>query len=277
MVPTSDSEGTATRPAEVPAEVVACPTCRSPLGLGADDGAKCPSCGRLFRRLAFGWELLPDAEDTGAEVWQAWDQLQANGAVTYEADPDNNLAVGRRDDATAFARFARLEGFVLDVGCGPQRRPAYFDPHRDGTRFVGVDPLVGQSQADYPQIRALAEHLPFRDEVFDRVLFATTLDHFVDPGRALREAARVVSPSGEIAVWLGHKSPGAPPPTVSNAWYDALEVPEGAEDLFHFKRLAPEDAVVMFEAAGLEIGRREDHRVDQYRSNHFYALTPIGR
>ena len=156
----------------------------------------------------------PPRELWSSELWETWEAIQANGLVGYAEDPEHNIAVGEREDATEFARFCRLEGTVLDVGCGPQRWPSYFRDFAPATRFVGVDPLVS-GDADYLTLRALAEHLPFADRSFDRVLFATTLDHFVAPERALEEAARVLEPAGIIAAWVGHKLPDAPRPVHS--------------------------------------------------------------
>jgi SAM-dependent methyltransferase len=261
-----------------PLDLIACPACTAPLDIGGETGdGICPSCGNPFRRLEYGWEFLPPRDEERATLWQTWDQLQENGVVSYEADPENNTAVGPREDARAFARFADLRGRVLDVGCGPQPRPAYFAHEAPGTAFLGIDPLVGDRPAEYPQVRGLAENLPFRDEAFDRVLFATTLDHFVDPVAALLEAERVRRTDGAIVVWLGHKDPAAPPPEVSQAWYDALETPAGAEDVFHIKRLGPGEAEDLFSRAGLDVVASEAHRVDDYRSNHFFRLVAGAR
>jgi ubiquinone/menaquinone biosynthesis C-methylase UbiE len=109
---------------------------------------------------------------------------------------------------------------------------------------------------------------------FDVVLFAGTLDHFVEPAVALAEAVRVLRADGTIAVYLGHKRPDAPKPAVSHDWYEALEVPAGASDRFHMERFGPGEATALFARAGLEVCDQEDHRVDEWRSYHFYRLRP---
>jgi SAM-dependent methyltransferase len=256
------------------AEITACPHCGTDLPLPVrEHRARCERCQTEYRRLAYGWDLTAPERDRGDALWATWDTLQANGVVSYESDPEHNLAVGDREDCLEFGRFCALGGLVLDVGCGPQAWPTHFDTAPSSTRFVGIDPLVGDHPAVYAQIRALAEFLPFRDNVFDHVVFSGTLDHFVDPARALREAARAVAVGGTIEVVLGHKRSDAPPPVTSHAWYERLHRPEGADDAFHVKRLDAAKTGELFAAAGLRIIEREVMPVDAYRTTFFYRLT----
>ena len=256
------------------ASILACPACGTKLAPPPSDGLTCPGCGAKYGRRAHAWDMTPPRDRWTPGQWEAWRQLQRNGEVSYQFDPEHNLAFGERDDALAFARFCGFDGLVLDVGCGPQRWPSYFAEQSPRTRFVGIDPLVGDDPAPYTKVRGLAEHLPFADACFDHVVFATTLDHFVDPARALREARRVVMPGGEIDVWIGHKSHDAPPPEVTAEWYEGLATPEGADDVFHIKRLDPAEMEALFDQAGLERRGAEDHRIDEWRSNHFRRFGP---
>lgn len=263
-------------PREELEDLVACAHCRSAVSLPDAGQGACSSCGTPVSRTEGGWEMLPPREQWSSNEWAIWERLQANGAAGYEADPERNLGVGEREDCVAFSRFSRLEGNVLDVGCGPQAWPSYFAVRESGTRLLGVDPLVGAHEAAYTQFRALAEHLPFRDGTFDRVLYATTLDHFVDARAALLEAARVLAQNGRIMAWVGHKSDDAPAPETSPEWYTSLDLPEGAEDLFHVKRLTPDDTLALFAEAGLEVVESTSEQIDPYRSNHFFELVPAG-
>jgi ubiquinone/menaquinone biosynthesis C-methylase UbiE len=43
--------------------------------------------------------------------------------------------------------------------------------------------------------------------VFDRVLFATSIDHVLVPELALAEAYRVASRGGTVCIWLGEVAP----------------------------------------------------------------------
>jgi SAM-dependent methyltransferase len=221
--------------------------------------------------LAHSWSLIPSRFRELTDV-DTWDLLQANGTVSYKEDPERNLSVTAREDTTDFSRFCELRGLVLDVGCGIQPWPSYFSRSPGGASFVGIDPLAGNLPAEYAQFRAVAEFLPFTDEAFDHVLFATSLDHVLDPLRALQEARRVMKGSGSIDIWVSSKSPDAPKPEHSHAWYERLRKPASAEDVFHIKRLEDSDLLSYCEQLGLEILREERKQIGEYRSQFFLSI-----
>jgi SAM-dependent methyltransferase len=257
---------------EALAALVRCPRCREALPLIAGEKAVCPGCGDVFPWTGRTWRLVPSTFEPRGALWEAWDQVQANGLVSYTEDPTRNLAVGPRPDCRAFGRFCSLRGRVLDVGCGPQPWPAYFDEAAPDAFLLGVDPLVGDEPAGYWKLEALGEFLPFAAGVFDRVLFSTSLDHFVDPAAPLAEAARVCAPQGAICVWLGEKRPDAPKPTVSPAWYASLRKPEHSDDVFHIKRLRRAEFEQIRRRVGLVVEAEEVQRVDAWRTNYFLRL-----
>lgn len=89
---------------------------------------------------------------------------------------------------------------VLDIGCG---EGALSDalPHPPPLRLVGLDTSAELLRAHPdPRVRADALRLPFRDGTFDAVVAVNMLDHLDDPGRALREARRVLAPGGLLLV-----------------------------------------------------------------------------
>ncbi len=254
------------------AEIIACPVCGT--GLSINDGdtrVMCRGCRSTFIKGSYVWNFIPTDIDWSSPLWSAWQQLQANGLVSYQSDPEHNLAVGAREDSQSFALFCNCSGLVLDVGCGPQPWPSYFR-RAQRTTYVGIDPLVEDIPGDFIKLRALAEFLPFRTGVFDHVLFGTSLDHFVDPIAALKAAAKVCKPAGKINVWLGEKSTNAPGPAVSPEWYRRLSKPDLAEDVFHIKRLSVKVFADLAVAAGLTLIQTEIHTLDNYRTNYFYRL-----
>jgi SAM-dependent methyltransferase len=219
--------------------------------------------------------------------WATWQALQRNGATSYQAAPELNLSVGSRPDARAFEEFCRLSGSILDVGCGPQARPSYLAESADA---VGLDPLRGAEPRGLPLVQGLGEYLPFRSASFDHVLFATSLDHTIDPRRSLAEAVRCLKPTGRLSLWLDahasrHQGPGrsgwqryggvarkglrslSRQPWLSElglrrtlsylAAVARMKIPPGAVDYFHYEHLTLTVVARWLEELGLTVARQE--------------------
>jgi SAM-dependent methyltransferase len=221
------------------------------------------------------WNFIPgNLQELNSPLWKIWNQLQDNGVASYKNSPTNNLGVGPRKDFMQFADFCDFKGLVLDVGVGPQKAPTHIEYNtKPNVKFIGLDPLAGSQPRDFTFVQGLGEYLPFKNELFDQVLFVTSLDHFMDPVVALKEAKRVVKKEGRIFVWLGEKDKNAPKPTVSPEWYKALQIPEGAEDPFHYRRFSVAEFKTFLEKASLKITREEVHIVDEWRKNCFFELS----
>jgi ubiquinone/menaquinone biosynthesis C-methylase UbiE len=94
---------------------------------------------------------------------------------------------------------------LLDVAIGDGRNMPLIP--RDCQVF-GVDisrVLLEKSKHDYPDrdlhlIVGEAESLPFPDATFDNMFSLGALNHVNDPGKALKEMARVVKPDGLVVV-----------------------------------------------------------------------------
>lgn len=113
--------------------------------------------------------------------------------------PELKLAIGGIVP-TAFSEFMELMGRVLDVGCDPQRtRPAYATSQEPIT-YIGLDPLLGSRQREFPFVHGMAEMLPFRGESFDSVIFSGSRDHMIDYIAGLREGTRVLRREGRINI-----------------------------------------------------------------------------
>ncbi len=244
----------------------ACPVCHAAL-----DGVTCTSCGRAYSRDGDVYDFTP-VPPPDAEVqarWGLWEVLQANGEKAYEIDPPSSLSVGEREDASAFASFAGLSGTVLDVGCGPQTLPSYALGMPG--ELVGIDPLTGVQPREFAFVKGIAEYLPFADGTFDRVLFATSLDHVLSPALTLAEARRVTRPGGAVVVWLGEQAQpslvgrlrtrarrlvsGAERSTVietPNATM-TFDVPQGAVDAFHVAHPDADTISRWLQTAGLTV------------------------
>jgi ubiquinone/menaquinone biosynthesis C-methylase UbiE len=243
------------------ADLVVCPVCKEPL-----EDATCTRCGRTYavKEGALDLTPVPPPDQRVQARWPLWEELQLNGNRAYEIDPPANLSVGERADADAFASFSDLRGVVLDVGCGTQALPSY-GRGVDG-RLVGIDPLRGARDRAFEFVQGLAEFLPFRDRVFDRVLFATSIDHVLVPELALAEAYRVASRGGTVCIWLGEIAPPGlltrlakriRPPRharfTTPRGQVKFAIPEGAVDAFHVAHLDADTISRWLERAGFSI------------------------
>lgn len=103
--------------------------------------------------------------------------------------------------------------FILDVGCGPMFISSSLVGNAT-SEYVGVDVMRGGGLRNYRNamrsigakkveaVRASAELLPFRNEVFDFALSLDVLEHLGKPRKATMEIYRVVENDGMVAISL---------------------------------------------------------------------------
>jgi len=204
-----------------------------------------------------------------------WNQLQANGLKAYHEIPEASCALAYRKDVKQFKRFiGKQDGYVLDIGCGIEV-PGYLERVNLG-HTTGIDPLPPQSDfGAMARLGASGEHVPFPKNWFDLVLLAGTLDHVLDPVQVLKEAGRVVKPSGRIVVQIGIPGsmprqslltrfrnliePSIPPDGLQDRILKCkseMVIPEGCADEFHFKYYTEPEIEALYAEAGLRVTRR---------------------
>jgi ubiquinone/menaquinone biosynthesis C-methylase UbiE len=91
---------------------------------------------------------------------------------------------------------------LLDVGGGTGRVTTTLVKHVGRACVVDVSPgLLAQAQAKgLCACRGAAEHLPFPDGVFDRILIVDAFHHFRDWPCAVADLLRVLRPGGRIVI-----------------------------------------------------------------------------
>lgn len=91
---------------------------------------------------------------------------------------------------------------VLDVGCSSGVLTAQITKALPQSKVTGLDSYqkaIVFARSKYPQINFIvgdAHRLPFKNNVFDLVICTETLEHLVDPAKALLEIRRVLVPRG---------------------------------------------------------------------------------
>lgn len=101
-------------------------------------------------------------------------------------------------------------GRVLDVACGTGKQSMRIAER--GCMSIGAEAsveMIGVGRYLQPEsrammVRSIAEILPFADESFDRVICQGSLDHFADPEKFMREAARITKPDGRVVIALAN-------------------------------------------------------------------------
>ena len=91
-------------------------------------------------------------------------------------------------------KMAEMEGAVLDVGAGQKKGTWLKNKFSNKVRYTGIDPVP----ADDSILRGTAEALPFFDGAFNYVICISTLQHTLDPEKAVSEIHRVLKTHGKI-------------------------------------------------------------------------------
>lgn len=123
---------------------------------------------------------------------------------------DNNFILARIEKAFLKTAGDGTPGRLLDLACGDGKHiPAL---REQGWNVFGLEPspaMIDKAKATFAEagtrselLRAIGEVLPFQDEIFDRVLCESSLDHFANPAEGMREIARVLKPDGTAVIGI---------------------------------------------------------------------------
>ncbi len=145
---------------------------------------------------------------------------------------------------------------VLDVGCGSGLTLVLARERGAHPSGIDISPgLLGVARERLPEAdlrEGDMETLPFADAAFDAVLGVNAFQFAGDPRTALREAARVVRPSGKVVASL-FAAPERSQGTVVHEAMSALSPPEQAGDHAPYALSASGNLEAAMIAAGLRI------------------------
>ena len=140
---------------------------------------------------------------------------------------------------------------ILDVAAGTGSISRALE--RGGARVVALD-LSAEMLAQHTgerRVRAVADHLPFPADSFDRVTFGYLLRYVVDPVATLAELARVLRPGG----FMGMVEFGRPRGLARLAWR-------------FYTRVVLPMAGVIAGAGWYRVGRFLGPSIDQFHDRH---------
>jgi ubiquinone/menaquinone biosynthesis C-methylase UbiE len=155
------------------------------------------------------WSLaMRDVWATFVELDAAMQKRLAGVLETRGADPQQQAIRKIFLSGIVFPEGAH----VLEVGCGTGVLTRRLAEMPNIGKIVGVDPapaLIGEARrlaAGLDKVsfeEADGRNLPFEPDLFDVVVFDSTLSHVPSPERAIAEAFRVLRPRGTLAVFDG--------------------------------------------------------------------------
>jgi SAM-dependent methyltransferase len=181
---------------QVLTELVACPACRSSDMRWTEHSITCSSCGSTYA-VANGTPLLlfderppvrGDSDDLGLMRYVPTGlQMLAEKSRSLVRPSLVHRSVQERSRIQSYVTEHSSDARILNVGAGSSDYGANVI-NLDIAPEPGID-LVG-----------VAEHLPFRDGVFDAILFQAVLEHVSNSERALSEILRVLAPGGGVFI-----------------------------------------------------------------------------
>jgi ArsR family transcriptional regulator len=171
---------------------------------------------RLPEQAGRLWQLLEvelGDEQLEADAARAAELIAARSADApwpelVAGEMERHYSPGRTWEAACrvFAGMLRF-GDVLDIGSGDGALAELVAPGADSLLCVDSNPKVVAAAsarlAGQRHVRCVCadmHELPMADASFDQVLMLNVLTSSGDPARALREAARVLRPSGQLAI-----------------------------------------------------------------------------
>ncbi|MFT8777015.1 MAG: methyltransferase domain-containing protein [Gluconacetobacter liquefaciens] len=168
-------------------------------------------------------------------------------------------------DLEAIERLVAGKGLrrVLDLGCGGGHVSYRLAPHVaevvacDVTRQMldAVREEAGRrGLTNITTVHAPAEHLPFEDGWFDAVFCRFTTHHWADAAAGLREARRVLAPSG-CALFIDVTAPAS---ALGDSWLQTLEL---LRDVSHVRDYAVAEWMSLLGGAGFAVTELGTHRL----------------
>ena len=129
-------------------------------------------------------------------IWEVKDQIRFQGE-RRRAEITTHLLKPQRGD------------LILDVGCGEGFQISYIS--QSSTNVVGIDLSMERLKEARKRLKrpdflcASSESLPFKPQIFNRILCLELLEHLQDPSETLEEIEFVLKEAGTLIVSVPYK------------------------------------------------------------------------
>jgi SAM-dependent methyltransferase len=134
-----------------------------------------------------------------------WDDSHVVPSTVY---PDLAFLFRQLEEVTLRKVNAKGGEEILDIGCG--RATDAMELAQKSGRCCGLEPsenmilhardIIHQNGTEVVLLRGIGEHLPLKNNSFDKVVCKGALDHFACPTKAVEEMARILRPQGKAII-----------------------------------------------------------------------------
>jgi SAM-dependent methyltransferase len=181
-----------------------CPDCAGSLQFAGNDRLSCTGCARQFPIRDGAPRFTDDSSDTAQYFGYMWGQQSATITPPVRIYPYHLQAMYDTVGGP------RLEGFLLDGGCGDGEDLAMvaLDPKCE---IVGVELSSGGVATTLARTRGLVRahvvqgdllRIPLADKTFDGAYSYGVVHHTPDPAGAVREIARTLKPGAPLLLYV---------------------------------------------------------------------------
>lgn len=181
-----------------------CPDCAGLLAADGGDHLRCEACARRFPIRDGAPRFTSDTTDTAMYFGYIW------GLQAETIKPPQQVYPYHLQTIYDTLGGPRLEGFILDGGCGDGEDLAMvaLDPKCD---VVGVELSAGGVATSLARTRGLERasviqadllRLPIATGTFDGAYSYGVVHHTPDPPRAVRELARTLKPGAPLLLYV---------------------------------------------------------------------------
>ncbi|MBI2598677.1 class I SAM-dependent methyltransferase [Candidatus Curtissbacteria bacterium] len=149
------------------------------------------------KRLKDIWaQVPPDYYDRGNLLQKLWHTKKLSQVIKLLPKQKKNKTIN-----------------ILDIGCSSAVLTNEVSKALPKSRITGLDSYeeaIIFARAKYPHLKfvvADAHNLPFKDKTFDLIICTETLEHVINPKKALEEMKRVLKKDGRGIISMDSGSP----------------------------------------------------------------------